>query len=119
MSENSADKAQTTAAGGNGKKVVMFYSLAKMALIAVAHVALGFFLYYGRVKRLSPVFGSDELVFSIPMLLAFCGYFFVACHAFVTFRPPVRYGLATLIAVVATAISFACFAMTAFSRYGT
>jgi hypothetical protein len=98
----------------------MFYFLGKMGIVAIAHVVVGVFFYYGRVKNLSPIFDSDLLAFLAPALLAFSGYLYVLWSGMpVTTHVPVKVGLVTSIAFVATAISCACTAIIAFNRFGT
>jgi len=98
----------------------MLYFLGKMVIVGIAHIAVGVFLYYGRIKNLSAVLDSDLLVFVVPALLAFCGYVFITwSDTFPTYRLPVKLGLVALIALVATAISFTCAATVAFDRFGT
>jgi hypothetical protein len=98
----------------------MLNILVKMFLVGIAHFALAVVLYYGRIKRLSPACNSDILVFLLPALMAFFGYFFFAWRdVLTTHRPSSKLALASLISIVALVISFMCFATFATNMWGT
>ena len=91
-----------------------------MMLVGAAHFAMGVFLYYQRITHQSPVFDADVLVFLVPAVSAFGGYFLVAwCCTFPTHRRAAKLALVTLIALLATAISCICTVTFAFNMYGT
>jgi hypothetical protein len=73
-----------------------------------------------RIRNLSAVFESDFLVFVVPALLAFAGYCFVAWSGLSPpSRLPIRIGLITLIALIATATSLVCAITVAFNGFGS
>ena len=100
-----------------GKTIV---ALGTMIIVAVAHVVVGVFFYYGRVASLSPIFDSDLVVFLVPALLGFGGYLCVMWPHVLPASPlPVKTALVISIALVATMISRACMAIVAFSNFGS
>ena len=98
----------------------MLHFLAKMILIGIAHFAMGVFFYYQRTTHRSPVFDSDVVVFLVPTVLAFGGYFMVTwlCE-FLTHHFAARVATVVLIALAATAVSSICAMTFAFNKFGT
>jgi hypothetical protein len=97
----------------------MLSFLARVAIVGIGHVVLGVALYYARIHRLSSIVHSDVLVFLLPTVLAFSGYFLLAWHDILsTHRFAVRLLFASLIAIVAVVVSCFCFAMVAFNTWG-
>jgi hypothetical protein len=91
-----------------------------MFLVGIVHWTIGVFLYYGRVKKMSPVFDSDYVVFIFPAILAYLGYYFIAWHGFFgAQRLMIKMILSGIIALGALSISELCKMMYAFSKYGT
>jgi hypothetical protein len=91
-----------------------------LAIVGVAHVALGVFLYSARTRNVAWMLDSDLLVFVMPALAAFGGYVFAAWrNTPETCRLRVRFGIVTLISLVAVVLSCFCTAMVAFQVFGT
>ena len=98
----------------------MFCFLVKIFSIGVLHFTLGVALYYGRVKEVFPVLRSDLVVFIMPAILAFVGYFLITwVNVLSTHRLIIRLFLVSVIALCALAISGICIAIFAFNKYGT
>ena len=80
--------------------------LSGILLVALAHFALGSVLYYGRIKDIGPVLGSDLVVFVFPLIAAFAGYFTVSwCSGLLADRTALRIALAIMMSLIASAIS--------------
>jgi hypothetical protein len=98
----------------------MFFTLVKMLLVGIAHIVLVFFLYYGRIRNISPFFHYDIFVFIIPAVFAFSGYFYLAWfNAFLTNRFAAKIALVSIIAFFAMIMSGMCAITVAFNCYGT
>jgi hypothetical protein len=75
-------------------------------LVALLHFAIGSLLYYGRIKDVSPILGSDLVVFVFPLIAAFAGYFAVSwCSGLLADKTGLRITLAIVVSLVASAIS--------------
>lgn len=91
-----------------------------MLVVGVLHFGLGSFLYYGRIKDLNPLLGSDWVVFIFPVALALTGYFWVYWHsAFLAEWTVWRVLVATALALVATVISGLVMMLCVLNRYGS
>lgn len=98
----------------------MLKPLAAMALVGIAHFAVGASFYCQRTTHRSPVFESDIVVFLVPAILAFGGYFVVTWFFhFLAQRLAARIATVALIALAATAISSICALTFAFNKCGT
>jgi chromate transport protein ChrA len=98
----------------------MFRFLGKMAIVGVAHSAVGIALYCGMVRGRLPVLGAEFLAFTMPAILAFCAYFLIAWYGPLSAaRLRWRICLAALIAFLALLVSFSCFAVVAFNTWGS
>jgi hypothetical protein len=99
----------------------MLRFLVTMIFVGIAHFAIGVSLYHQRVVHSGASLGdSDVVVFLVPMILAFGGYFMAARFcASLPQRSAVRIALVVLIAVAATAVSSMCVMTFAFRRWGT
>jgi hypothetical protein len=98
----------------------MISFLAKMVLVGIIHFAIGVSFYYQRITHRSLLFDSDVIVFLVPTISAFGGYFAVTWFCgFLRQQRITRITTAALIALAATAISSICVATFAFNRFGT
>jgi hypothetical protein len=91
-------------------------------LVGIAHVASGVGLYGGRVVHHVPVCDSDFIVFIAPAILAFVGYWLLAWFGRPLSGLPNdrrKMTLATLIAFVATLVSFECSGVILSNTWGT
>jgi hypothetical protein len=89
---------------------------------AVTYGLVGFALYRQRVVSGAEAWGSDLLVFGLPMVLAFVSFTMVFWPG-LNAAPSPGVAMARLralgFAALATAVSFWSYACIAFSRYGT
>src|SRR3954454_22112125 len=81
--------------------------------LAMAHAAYTFVLYRARVLTHSAVASSDFLLFALPAIVVFCGYFFLLrARALRIIRPWVG-------AFLLTVLSFSLSFLLPFNTYGT
>ncbi len=77
-------------------------------------------MYYLRTIHVSSLFDSDVVVFYIPPLVAFCGYFMVTWLCNCLPQDSVgRVATAVLIALIGTIVSSTVVMAVAFNRFGT
>ena|SRR5437660_7294232 len=84
-----------------------------LIVVMVAHAGYVFFLYRARVLTQSVIASSDFLLFALPAILAFAGYFFLLRARAVRIMPP------WAAAFLLTVLSFWLSLLLPFNTYGT
>jgi hypothetical protein len=84
-----------------------------LVAVAAVHVAYTFVLYRARLVSHWAVASSDLLVFALPVIVAFVGYFFLLRVCAVRIIPP------WIAAFLLTLLSFWLSLLLAFNTYGT
>ena len=98
----------------------MLYASIKFMAIACLHCLVGVLVYRGRVVGKVPLLDSDFWVFVFPALLATIGYGIAYWSTGVLHtRLLARLMSMVGISIVATGLSFWCFMLIGFNRYGT
>jgi hypothetical protein len=81
--------------------------------VAMAHAAYTFVLYRARVVTHSAIASSDFLLFALPAIVVFCGYFFLLRARGLRIIPP------SVAAFLLTVLSFWLSFLLPFNTYGT
>jgi hypothetical protein len=84
-----------------------------LVVLAVAHAGYTFVLYRARVLTHSAIASSDFLLFALPAIVVFCGYFFLLRARALRIMPP------WVGAFLLTVLSFSLSLLLPFNVYGT
>jgi hypothetical protein len=91
-----------------------------LVIIAILYAGGSFLLYRGRIHRDAPALSSDALVFCIPTMIAFIANTFIIWQVLGDrVSTLLRLGATLGLAIAATLVVGWCWAVAAFSLYGT